>query len=108
MQHLYRACQRMCRRLADDLFAQDDLHAHARGWTVEPIHDGTGRRYRDPRWDRLSACHHCDGVGYRGIDACPACAGRGVLDSAAAPAVGNPQIEHRPPLKVVAERLDEP
>ncbi|GAB3324192.1 hypothetical protein GCM10027511_32820 [Hymenobacter humi] len=96
----------MCRRLADDLFLPDDLRAHARGWTVEPIRNGTGRCYRDPRWDRLSACHHCDAAGYRGIDPCPACAGRGVLDSAAAPAVGNGQEERREPLKVTAERLD--
>ena len=37
---------------ANDLFLHDDLRAHRRGWTVEPIRNGTGRRYRDPRWDR--------------------------------------------------------
>lgn len=111
MQSLYRACQRILGRLADDLFTPDDLRAHARGWTVEPTRHGTGRSYRDPRWDRLSACHHCDAAGYRGIDPCPACAGRGVLDSATAPAVESPAgaapaVENRDPLKVVAERLD--
>lgn len=103
---LYRACQRMCVRLANDLFLHDDLRAHRRGWTVEPIRNGTGRRYRDPRWDRVSECSCCVGAGFRGIQTCPSCAGRGVVDALAAPA--EPVAAEQAPLKVVAERLDLP
>jgi hypothetical protein len=112
MKPLYSACQRLRRRLADDLFLDDGLWAHARGWTVEPINHGTGRRYRDPRFDFLHECRGCRGVGFLGIDACPICRGRGVVDTRRTTAVepASPAIEARTsddgPLRVVAERLD--
>jgi hypothetical protein len=114
MNHLYSACQRLRRRLADDLFLAEDLRAHARGWTVEPINSGTGRSYRDPRFDFLHECPGCRGAGFLGIDPCATCAGRGVVDTrrtttvARAPETCPAPAEARPqgPIHVVAERLD--
>ncbi len=108
---MYRACQRLRRRLADDLFLAEDLRAHARGWTVEPINHGTGRRYRDPRFDFLHECPGCRGAGFLGIDPCATCAGRGVVDTRRTTAVEPatpPQTRTSTdgPLRVVAERLD--
>jgi hypothetical protein len=111
MNPLYSACQRLRRRLADDLFLAEDLRAHARGWTVEPINSGTGRRYRDPRFDFLHECPACRGAGFLGIDPCAICAGRGVVDTRRTTTVdraAEPTDQHRTdgPLRVVAERLD--
>jgi hypothetical protein len=111
MLHFYRACQRLRQRLADDLFLAEDLRAHARGWTVEPINSGTGRSYRDPRFDFLHECHACRGAGFLGIDPCAICAGRGVVDTRRTTTVeraAEPTDQHRTdgPIRVVAERLD--
>jgi hypothetical protein len=119
MIELYRACQRLHRRLADDRFRDDDRRARARGWTVEPIHGGTGRRYRDPRFDFLHECSTCRGAGYLGIEACTTCGGRGVVDTRAtrpteriepAPAAlethSEPSSNAPEPLRVTAERMD--
>jgi hypothetical protein len=110
MKPLYSACQRLRRRLADDLFLHDDLRAHARGWTVEPIFAGTGRRYRDPRFDDLHECATCSGIGYFGSETCRRCGGRGVIDTRTTTAVEPRPADDPPgttgPLKVVAERLD--
>lgn len=110
MNPLYSACQRLRRRLADDLFLHDDLRAHGRGWAVEPINNGTGRRYRDPRFDFLQECAACRGAGFLGIDACATCGGRGVLDTRRTTAVEQAD-DHAiraagGPLRVIAERLD--
>jgi hypothetical protein len=42
-------------RLGQHLFAGSDQRAGAHGWQVSVIHGGLGRRYRDPRFDRLCA-----------------------------------------------------
>ena len=113
MNPLYSACQRLRRRLADDRFLAEDLRAHARGWTVEPVNHGTGRRYRDPRFDVLHECPRCRGAGFLGIDPCATCAGRGVVDTRRTTAVErapetSPTRSDQPagPIRVVAERLD--
>ena len=108
MLHLYRACQRLRRRLAEDLFLAEDLRAHARGWTVVPIDNGTGRRYRDPRFDCLLECTGCRGAGFLGIDTCPICAGRGVVDTRRATTAPTTVVDEHTDrrIRVVAERLD--
>lgn len=35
------------------LHARDDVRALLHGWDIEVIQGGTGRRYRDPRFDRF-------------------------------------------------------
>ncbi len=47
------------RRLFGDLDAQARHH----GWQVTRLQHGFGRRYRDPRFDLLSACPSCAGTG---------------------------------------------
>jgi hypothetical protein len=37
------------------LFAADDQRAAARGWQITPGSHGLSRRYRDPRFDMLTA-----------------------------------------------------
>ena len=111
MLHLYRACQRLRRHLAEDLFLAEDRRAHARGWTVVPIDNGTGRRYRDPRFDCLLECTGCRGAGFLGIDTCPICAGRGVTDTRRATTAPTTTVDQQAPhadrlIHVVAERLD--
>ena len=42
-------------RLTERLFAEPDARARRHGWQVTPTQGGFGRRYRDPRFDRLCA-----------------------------------------------------
>jgi hypothetical protein len=44
------------RRISDRLFNASDSEAHWRGWQTLSVHGGLARRYRDPRFDALSAC----------------------------------------------------
>lgn len=65
--------------MIDRLFAAEDDRALDRGWQVQRIHGGLGRRYRDPRWDLVRRCE-CVEIG---IDpGCPDCAGTGVIRQA--------------------------
>lgn len=68
--------------MIDRLFAAEDDRARDRGWQVQRIHGGFGRRYRDPRWDQVRRCQ-CTEIG---IDPdCPDCAGTGVIRQPATP-----------------------
>jgi hypothetical protein len=42
--------------LENRAFAGADAAARRHGWQVYSMHFGLGRRYRDPRFDRLAAC----------------------------------------------------
>jgi hypothetical protein len=57
-------------------FRDPDIDATARGWQV-----GRPRRflrtYRDPRWDLVSVCPACAGVGAVGARPCAVCDGAG-------------------------------
>ena len=67
-------------RIGDRLFAMNDQEAAWRGWQTERRHAGLGRRYRDPRFDTLSRCPHCLGVGTTAADSrCAQCSGTGRL-----------------------------
>lgn len=70
---------RLIRRWEDKLFAADDEAARRRGWQVSRRPNGHGRRYRDPRWDLVSACLSCEGTGAAGARPCDACDGRGTV-----------------------------
>jgi DnaJ-class molecular chaperone len=60
------------------LFAKQDSLARRQGWTIEVSHDGLGRTYRDPRFDRLRPCPACDGSGEQAAGLpCGRCSGRG-------------------------------
>ncbi|WP_236790713.1 hypothetical protein [Amycolatopsis sp. GM8] len=62
---------RLVERLDHWLFDAEDARAKARGWQVR--RRGSGRVYRDPRWDLVHACAACAGEG------CAACDGIGVI-----------------------------
>jgi hypothetical protein len=51
------------RRLWDHLFAGSDTEASWHGWQVIREDGGLSRRYRDPAFDTLAACRHCQGSG---------------------------------------------
>lgn len=52
------------RRFAEVAFARSDSRAAARGWDVTVTgRRGTGRSYRDPRFDLLAPCGRCAGSG---------------------------------------------
>ena len=79
------------RRLFDALdhrvFRDDEFGAATRGWQVDrPRH--FVRRYRDPRWDRVSVCEACGGTGTAGTRTCPECAGDGRIIAGPAENVG--------------------
>jgi hypothetical protein len=66
------------RRLGDHLFSWNDTEAYWRGWQITKVHGGLGRRYRDPRFDTLTACPQCRGGGISTKDApCAPCLGTG-------------------------------
>jgi hypothetical protein len=66
------------RRLGDRLFSWNDTEAYWRGWQITKVHGGLGRRYRDPRFDTLTACPQCQGGGTSAKDApCAPCLGTG-------------------------------
>ena len=66
------------RRLGDHLFSRNDTEAYWRGWQITKVHGGLGRRYRDPRFDTLTACPQCRGRGISTQDTpCAPCLGTG-------------------------------
>jgi hypothetical protein len=66
------------RLIADRLFRNDDAQARRRGWQVTVLHGGSGRAYRDPRFDLLQACPACLGTGTGQQDQdCDPCSGTG-------------------------------
>jgi hypothetical protein len=66
------------RRLGDRLFSWNDTEAYWRGWQIIRVHGGLGRRYRDPRFDALTACPQCQGGGSSARDTpCAPCLGTG-------------------------------
>jgi hypothetical protein len=65
------------RRLGDRWFAMNDAEAEWRGWQMTRTHAGLGRRYRDPRFDMLAACVHCQGAGLDEDAPCVPCLGTG-------------------------------
>jgi hypothetical protein len=66
------------RRLGDRLFTWNDTEAYWRGWQITKVHGGLGRRYRDPRFDTLTACPQCLGGGTGTKDTpCAPCLGTG-------------------------------
>ena len=73
----------LLRRLGDLVFADGDREARWCGWTIERRHAGLARAYRDPLFDQLVRCPHCQGAGTTATGPqCAACAGTGrvVLD----------------------------
>jgi hypothetical protein len=64
-------------RLITRLFAAEDERARDRGWQVRRTAHGFGRSYRDPRWDRISACESCAELSEN--PGCPLCTGTGVI-----------------------------
>ena len=70
------------RRLGDHLFSWNDTEAYWRGWQITKVHGGFGRRYRDPRFDALTACPQCRGGGISTKDTpCAPCLGTGRLST---------------------------
>ena len=66
------------RRLGDRLFSWNDTEAYWRGWQITKVHGGLGRRYRDLRFDALTACPQCQGGGSSARDTpCLPCLGTG-------------------------------
>ena len=66
------------RRLGDHIFTWNDTEAYWRGWQITKVHGGLGRRYRDPRFDTLTACPQCRGRGISTQDTpCAPCLGTG-------------------------------
>lgn len=68
--------KRLLERMDSWLFTAEDERAHARGWQVGRRSNGRGRTYRDPRWDSVSRCEFCAGLGMAG---CLTCGGSGVV-----------------------------
>ncbi len=67
-------------RIGDWMFAMNDEEARWHGWHIERRPAGLGRRYRDPRFDTLSRCQHCRGIGTIAADSlCAQCSGTGRL-----------------------------
>jgi cytochrome c553 len=73
--------------LGQRLFAASDADARRHGWQVTCVQSGFGRRYRDPRFDMLTACTACHGSGMNSQrDSCQTCSGNGRI-------VVNPTVE---------------
>lgn len=64
-------------KLERRLFGDLDEQARHDGWQVTRLHHGFGRRYRDPRFDLLSACPDCAGGGSMDGQPCEPCRGTG-------------------------------
>ncbi|MCA1702581.1 MAG: hypothetical protein LC808_04660 [Actinobacteria bacterium] len=63
----------------DRLFAGEDAAARRRGWHISRPPTGSGRVYRDPRWDLLTECEQCGGEGGSAVDLCRSCQGQGTV-----------------------------
>ena len=64
-------------KLEQRLFADLDTQAEHDGWQVMRLCRGFGRRYRDPRFDLLSACPACAGNGSTHGQPCAPCQSTG-------------------------------
>jgi hypothetical protein len=65
-------------RAGDLIFAANDREALWRGWEIHRRHVGLGRRYRDSRFDMLTRCSHCRGIGtIAATSPCAPCSGTG-------------------------------
>jgi hypothetical protein len=73
-------------RLERRLFGDLDAQAKHDGWQVTRLRHGLARRYRDPRFDLLSACPACAGSGSTGGQPCEPCRGTGRVARARPPA----------------------
>ena len=67
----------LLRRWGDRWFAMNDTEAYWRGWQITKTHGGLGRRYRDLRFDTLTACAQCAGAGEWADAPCAPCLGTG-------------------------------
>jgi hypothetical protein len=64
--------------ITQQAFDAADADARRHGWQVTSTRGGFGRRYRDPRFDRLVPCTACNGHGCDPRDtSCSACHGTG-------------------------------
>jgi len=79
--------RQLFRRCEDRLFASDDAWARHRGLQISRRPNGHGRRYRDPRWDLVTACPECTDIGASGIGRCGECGDRGTVRLDQAPTV---------------------
>ena len=73
-------------RLERHLFGDLDAQAGHDGWQVIRLRHGFGRRYRDHRFDLLSACPACAGSGSADGQPCELCRGTGRVTRARPPA----------------------
>lgn len=73
-------------RLERRLFGDLDAQAKHDGWQVTRLRHGLARRYRDPRFDLLSACPACAGGGSVDGQPCEPCRGTGRVTRARPPA----------------------
>jgi len=73
-------------RLERRLFGDLDAQAKHDDWQVTRLRHGFGRRYRDSRFDLLSACPACAGRGSTGGQPCEPCRGTGRVTRARPPA----------------------
>lgn len=64
-------------KLEQRLFGDLDEQAQHDGWQVTRLYRGFGRRYRDPRFDPLSACPACAGSGSTDGQPCAPCRSTG-------------------------------
>ena len=79
----------LAERAGTRLFARDDLIAIKNGWQITRRHAGLGRRYRDPRFDRLRTCPECNGHGLAYGEPCVTCRGTGRVSREPSPAGGD-------------------
>lgn len=74
--------------LAERVFGATDTGARQHGWQVASTPGGLGRRYRDPRFDTLTARADCCGRGVKAPgNPCRSCSGTGriAVEAAADP-----------------------
>ena len=73
---LYRLAS-FLRRRADRWFARNDIEAYWWRWQITKALGGLSRRYRDTRFDTLTACARCAGAGVWAGAPCGPCLGTG-------------------------------
>lgn len=81
---LYEWIPAVMRRIGDVLFAPNDVEARWMGWEIASTHNGLGRRYRDPLFDKLTQCPRCEGAGISEGIPCLPCLGTGRITIGAA------------------------
>jgi hypothetical protein len=82
--HIANWLARFAERAVNWVFARDDQTARD-GWEVISRPGSLVRRYRDQRFDTLSACPECEGNGYALGEPCGACQATGVIRRLPAP-----------------------